>query len=575
MSIIQGSAREGVEEAKRPRWRLPAYGVTALLVIAAGLAVLPGRWSIPPLIESDYCYLLTASDRFHEGNGLTATPPVAPLQPWSWKTDWAFLTKWPCGYPIMIAAIRSLSGCSTIIACQAISTLACAAALVGWFLLARGCVPRGVAGILLALLAAGSSVTTALLINPSTDLIVVAVLPFVLLLVPAGVGMKRPGPPRIGGGPYWLPLIVAGLISGSLFWIRYSSIFVPVAIGVFLLLIAFARRRTAYFRAFQAFSFSAAVPIVILMIVNRTFGIDGSTQAQLNLGTTIGFDFSVELPLQAWWHWTDFGFYDHYGASHWVFAIWPAILAVLAATFPSWRAAVRAYFGRPQARLFGAVAAGLLGLLVVSSTLFANKYNYVELERYYLAIRPLYFLLFIAPLMFLPFRAIKTALALCCVVACCWIVRQEWPRPYYRWMAADREVTPYGQWAKCFSPGSTDLYAYLRDQADDRLVVVSNFHEWIALETGIPALPIPPDRAALDQWVTEICQRRHIDRANVVFVLDRQNKWRDYWIRPPASVMVDFNLASDLAFMTHPSTFVLPYAPSPIGVAGRVVSGTE
>lgn len=74
------SAR-GTSRAAAP---LP-WTVLGVAAVALVLAVLPGRRDIPPLVESDYCYLLTAADRFIAGKGLTTTTPVAPLQPWTWK----------------------------------------------------------------------------------------------------------------------------------------------------------------------------------------------------------------------------------------------------------------------------------------------------------------------------------------------------------------------------------------------------------------------------------------------------------------------------------------------------------
>ena len=46
--------------------------------------------------------------------------------------------------------------------------VACAVALVGWFAWSRRLLPKGIAGILLAAVAAGSAVSTAALINPGT-----------------------------------------------------------------------------------------------------------------------------------------------------------------------------------------------------------------------------------------------------------------------------------------------------------------------------------------------------------------------------------------------------------------------
>ena len=41
----------------------------------------------------------------------------------------------------------------------------------------------------------------------------------------------------------------------------------------------------------------------------------------------------------------------------------------------------------------------------------------------------------------------------------------------------------------------------LRDKADPSLIVISNFHDYITLETGIPALPPPTDEAVRGDWI--------------------------------------------------------------------------
>ena len=181
-SVIDGRsrcARRGVSS-----W---LWGVAAIAGLATVLALLPGRASIPPLVESDYCYLLTAADMLVDGRGPVAPMPVAPFQPWSWQADWAFLTKWPVGYPLLVAGLRSVFGITSIAACRVMCIVACAAALVGWFLWIKRIVPAGITGVLVAAVGAGCAVSTASLINPSTDLLVGALLPYVLLLVVAAV----------------------------------------------------------------------------------------------------------------------------------------------------------------------------------------------------------------------------------------------------------------------------------------------------------------------------------------------------------------------------------------------------
>ena len=260
------------------RWSRTVCGI---IVAALLLALLPGRTRIAPLIESDYCYLLMAADRMYEGHGPTALPPVAPFQPWTWQADWGFLTQWPVGYPALVCGLRRLLGLTTIQAFRLICIVGCAAALVGWFAWVRRVVPNGVSGILLAAVAAGCSVSTASLINPTTDLLLVAVLPFVLLLTlqateRSHVSAAHPERGTIALYPA-VCLAAAGLAAGGLFWIRYASVFVPTAVGLYLLIER--RRRRVGWTHVGIFSLSAVAPIIALLVLNRILGTASSVQA--------------------------------------------------------------------------------------------------------------------------------------------------------------------------------------------------------------------------------------------------------------------------------------------------------
>ena len=522
------------------------------------LALLPGRTQIPPLVESDYAYQLLAADRLYAGLGLTSLQPVAPRQPWDWHYDWGFLTQWPAGYPLLVCLMRCLFGFSTVAACQWISVGACALALAGWFVWVKRTVPRGVAGTLLAAVAAGCSVSVSLLINPSTDGLLIAALPFVLLSANRALehSENESGAASRRLAAFWLA--AAGLMSGGLFWIRYAGIFVPMGIGAYLLVEPGRHRRRIGLRRIAVFGLGAAGPIAALLLINQMLG-TGSTQARLNMGHTIGFDPSPGMLATAWWNFTDLGFYSYRWFSHWVCALWPAGLVVVAACAPRLRKTVQAFLAAPTTGLSVSVVVALLVMLVGVTALFGGKFNFAALERYYQPVKPLYFVLFVAPLLLIPARVVRVGTCAVLLVACSWLVQQEWRRPYDRWRAAQRQATPYGQWARCFNPGTSDLYGWLRAQATLNLIIVSNFHEYVALETGIPALPIPPDRAALDRWIERIRPARGITEPCVWFILDSHNKWRDYWIAKPADVISDFDLGPHEAAPANVAGFVFEY----------------
>ena len=313
----------------RPYWgRLLLAGAIVTTVLAA----IPGRTSIPPLVESDYSYLLTAADRFVAGDGLTTTPPVAPFQPWDWTADWTFLTKWPIGYPLLVVCVRWLTGGSTLEACGWINVWASALALVGWFAWTRRCIPGGLTSILVAAVAAGCAVSTSLLLNPSTDLLIVAALPYVLLVTADAIAVQQSSDSPHARGRGWTRFLMGGVLAGSLFWFRYASIFVPVAVLIYLLLLSRARvRRIA--RQVVPFAIGSIVPIVSLLIINRINAPTGSFQEQLNLGTTVSWDLPLSLVGAAWWRFTDLGFYDYHAVVHWMFACWPGLLLMVAVLY--------------------------------------------------------------------------------------------------------------------------------------------------------------------------------------------------------------------------------------------------
>ena len=100
------------------------------------------------------------------------------------------------------------------------------------------------------------------------------------------------------------------------------------------------------------------------------------------------------------------------------------------------------------------------------------------------------------------------------------------------------------------------LYEWLRKQQSEDLIVVSNFHEFITLETMIPTLPIPPDLPTLEDWIERIAAARGIAHTRVLFVLDPDNRWRDYWIAAPKAVIRMFALNRSLEHPPINATYV-------------------
>lgn len=586
--------------ARRPRFRAM---ILATCVLAVPLLLFSIHDRIPPSIESDYCYQLVAADRLVEGWGLTTTPPVAPHQPWEWSGDWAHLTRWPPGYSLLIAGIRTLFGVSTLTACAWISALACAAAFVGWFAWGRTMVPRGVTGWLIALVCGMTSVSVAGWVDPSTDQLLVAIVPWLMLaclrwgarsagapendantvsdafsaepgaqatgLSVASNMMSKPGailkpsvmlkPVAGAPGSDCRVAVILGLFAGGLFWLRYASIFVPAAILLFLLITRFIHRNRQSLRFLASYGAGVIVPVAALIGLNGFWGRGESAASQLNLGQSIGFDISIYTFVQAWSRFTNLGYYDYRPETGWFLALWPVVMLLSIIFIPNVRARVAAaIIGANHAattsqtsgnhdesnrlragafRLSACLVVALLTMLIAATTLFRGKFDYVGLDRYYAPVKPLYVLLFVAPVLFLRWKSLRLGVMVFALMAASWTVQQDWLRTYQRWAAADRPRTGYGQWASCFSDNADAIYSWLRQQRSPDLVVVSNFHEWLALETGIPALPIPLDKPTFERWTARIAESRGVSPLRVLFVLDESNRWRDSWIPKPESTI--------------------------------------
>lgn len=502
----------------RTNWASIAWGA---LVLSLFLAWLPVRRVTPPLVESDYCYLLLAADRFLDGLSLTSLQPLAPHQPWEFRYEWGFLTQWPAGFPLLIAAIRWMLGCTSIEACRFVSVVGCAVGFIGWFAFLRRLVPSGVTGQFLAGVAAFSAFAAGFLINPSTDLILIAALPFVMLMILDACSDLPNHRSAVG------LLLAAGTLSGMMVWIRYAAIFLPVAAGVFLLF-EWLRKRIST-DALLTFACSAALWIVGLFVVNSLFSPGGSATQRFNLGERTGFDFSFSMVAQAWWTLTDLGYYSHHPMAHWIIALAP--LAYMPALFSArFRTMLISLVAMPPQRIAACTVATLLVMIIAVTVLFRGKFDYIGLERYYFPVRPLYVVCVLAPLMLVPRRAVRVAMCGGLTLLAFWTLSQDWSSPLSRWAHANRTTTPSGAWSRIFEPGSEELYHWLgKHGRDPSILIVSNFHEFVALETGIVTVPVPQSKVEFEQLLGKAAQLRGLELVQPIVVLHPRNLWRSHW----------------------------------------------
>lgn len=512
-------------------------------VAVTTLFCLPGRDAIAPSIVRDNAYIFLAADRLYAGHGATSTPPKAPFQPWTWRADWAFLTQWPVGYPLLICGVRALTEAATAKAATYMSVVCCGVGLVAWLAWMLRCVGGRLAGIAVALTASLGAFSVDQMVNPASDTMLLALTPIVLLI--ASIVLRfdaTSGDADSERRPSMIGLVMLGLAAGGLFWIRYAAAFVPAGVGAYLI-IAWSISRRIDFRHVAVYGISAAVPVATLIVVNRVMGMGASVQEQLNLGQKAALAFDWQITVDLWRNFTTQTPYAHRSEAFWFFA---AILPMIAWTMPlvtcESRNALRRFIAHPAVLLSAAMVASMFALLAAATILFRGKYNFAELDRYYLAIRPFYWLLFVGPLAAMPKTIVRVGVTMMMVTFGAWFVQQDHVRAYQRIAQKQTVQTDYGRWAERFEPNSRELFAWLSAQAGDDLVVFSNFQDDIALETQIPACPVPESRAELNQWLDAIRAARSVDSLRLLFVLEPDNPHRDYFQPTAAQTIETFHL---------------------------------
>lgn len=565
----------------------------------------PGRAVMPPLVESDYAYQLIAAKRFAAGEGLNSLQPVAPGQPWTLRYDFGFLTQWPLGYPMLIGTLSALTGATVIECARGVALVAISAALAGWFLLARCLLPVGVTRNLVALLAAATGAAAGMLINPSTDAIVIALLPLLAIGVLrsqeriGAASHEGSGPVRSTYARLALRFAALGIAGGLLCWFRYAAIFVSAGAWLMLSLRCAAIRRsfrdqrgeaTFAFRAavIAALAFMAGTGISLggLLLINASAGPSADMQQSLNLGTSAEADFSPALLWTAWRTLTDFGFYAHRPAVAIAIRSAPLLILLLFALNGNLRAAAAEWLRSPRGCLTACLTLSLIGMVVLATALFGDKFDYVALGRYYLPVRPLcVVVLFGAGLLSTRILA-RGAIGLIAAFLLVWVVQIDAHQTWQRWRSDGRESAPSGAWNRCYE-GSTDaLYAWAKERSRRGDVLLSNFHEFVALETGALVLPVPETTEALEQWLTTA---KRLAQANapaqppgsgnragnaprVFFLLDPDNKWRSYWIDAPDRIVAQFGLVRSADLPDAIAPFVYEWEPGKAHANGRASS---
>ncbi|MCP4591873.1 MAG: hypothetical protein GY842_14145 [bacterium] len=528
------------------RWRNPNVRRTAWVVLAvivvAGLGLVARRLSAAPVIIADNAVILLAADRLCAGFGLTAPVPRIPSETWEWHRDWAGLTQWPAGYPLMLCGLRMLLGIGIVQAAELLNVACCGVGMIAWFVLLRRCLPRRWPAGLIALLGAMGTFTVPNLAQPSSDTVLVAWVALVLLTAWWGLGwpVTPAAPPSRTPSP--VRLATLGLFAGAAVWVRYAAVFLPLGMGAFLLL-EWAWKRRLRWNHVVVYGVAAATPLLLLAAINRGLSGDLPVAQQYPVGDGWNVSADVQTLTTAWAHFTEQTFYAHRPEAKWFFgAVLPLGAMILPLGFRRSRLDLREFLDGAPVRLGVVIAGAGLLLLVGMTFLFRERFDYAGLDRYYRPIRPFYFLFFVGPILAFRRRHVRVLACVPLLLACSWTVNQDWGRAYRRLASRPVEVTPIGRQALYFEPHSTALYEWLRTKKDDGLLVVSNFPDEIALETWIPACPTPSDKSQLRAWGERIMRRRGVADLRVLFVLDPDNHHRRYFLPPPEDLVAQFDL---------------------------------
>jgi hypothetical protein len=495
------------------RWLL--IYTTMCAAFAAASVFVP----IPLRAQADYCQIFLAVDRLSQDLGPTTIYPKIP------EVDWSFINHWPVGYPLLLWAVKIVGGTNTINGARVVNVAAYALAVMAWTVWFRRCLPRSRTADLLAVTAAVMALSTKYFWSPGTDMVLVALTP-VMLLWTDRLMCRRSVTPGDACQPRWWSLALLGLATGGITWLRYTGLFLTLGLTLYFTS-CWLWGAGFRFRHLAAFCLGCLAPLALLAITNATCAyrmIDETASA-------FGLHFDWSWAATWWWHFAQLPlFTSQWRACHlyaWYFP--PVLILLLLATRMSRRAAAD-FFRRPAVQLSLCAVAGMFGLMMIYR-IFAGSFFVTAAEpRYLMPVRPFYLLAFVGPLLVIPWQRLRRLLWLPLAACLIWLVQAEWIDAARTWAAEHHSVTAYGRQAVPFQNDPDQLYAWLRRQNAPGLIVFSNFFDDIALETHIAAQPLPETTDELRDRVRRIARARNIDDPRVLFVLNPDNMWRDYYL---------------------------------------------
>ena len=184
-----------------------------------------------------------------------------------------------------------------------------------------------------------------------------------------------------------LRFLLLGVVAGSVCWVRYAAVFIPVSVGLFFVW-ATVKHRVGL-RGVFLYAVGSLVPLAVLFVFNHINASGTPVQQQFNLGSRLGLAIDPSVLATVWWMFTDLPMYGHKWYAHWVCAIVVPLGGIAFACVRSdWRRSTREYV-RSEGYVLSALAVvTMLGVLVAVSLLCRSKHTFVDISRYYLPARP-------------------------------------------------------------------------------------------------------------------------------------------------------------------------------------------
>jgi hypothetical protein len=254
--------------------------VFSVMVMSAVLLT-AARTVAPFEVKSDQATQLEVAQRLIQGMGITTTnaPPWVPGDVFP-EPRAQYLTDWPPGFSLLVAAFLYI-GMPLLVTLQIIYASTTIAGWIGWAIIASYVIARPSAyGKLFSFIHLAVCALMPILFTPwwgGTDLFLWAGVPFVFMCC-FGIGGRQPSLLSIG---------FAGLLFGSLFAMRYTSLFVGLAATLVLIQVSYPRIKILLTRltVFGLSALTLMLPVVLFLMHGQS-----SKKVSLTTPSAVGVD---------------------------------------------------------------------------------------------------------------------------------------------------------------------------------------------------------------------------------------------------------------------------------------------